>query len=134
MTTKPDGAFSQLKTFLADGRGLAMVNYALLFFMVMTIGATGILALLIATYAEHKAPDWIRSHYQLQIRTFWIGILPAILLYFIGEHLLRVLHAGPMTMFIVVMPVLAWIASRCAMGFNHLLNSRPYPNPRTWIV
>lgn len=131
MTAKPP---SELKTFLSDARGVAMLNYALLFFMVMTVGATGVVALLIITFAEDKAADWIKSHYRFQVRTFWIGVVPAILTYFIGQVLLRRYHADPLAMFAVVMPVLAWTTARVATGFNHLLNSRAYPNPKTWLI
>ncbi len=131
MTAKPP---SELKTFLSDARGLAMLNYALLFFMVMTVGATGVVALIIANLAEIKAAEWIRTHYQFQMRTFWIGVAPAILTYVIGMVLLRRYHLDPLAMFAVVMPVLAWTTARVATGFNHLLNSRPYPNPKTWLI
>ncbi|MEI9904767.1 MAG: hypothetical protein WDN06_12930 [Asticcacaulis sp.] len=131
MTTKPP---SQLQAFLRDGRGLPMLNYALLFFMVMTVGATGVVALLIATFAEDKAPDWVKTHYRFQVRTFWIGVLPAILTYFAGQVLLKVYRTDPLIMFFVVLPVLAWVAARVAIGFNHLLNERPYPNPKSWLV
>lgn len=125
---------SQLKAFLRDARGLPMLNYALLFFIVMTVGATGIVALLIGNFAEDKAPDWIKSHYRFQIRTFWIGVAPVILTYFAGQVLLKAYRADPLLMFFVVMPVLAWVAARVALGFNHLLNGRPYPRPKTWLV
>ncbi len=125
---------TELKAFLTDARVWVMLNYALLFFMVMTVGATGVLALLVATFAREKSPEWLHGHYDFQVRTFWIGVVPSMAAYMIGQYLLKVQHAGPLTLFLVIGPVLAWVASRVAMGFNHVLNKRPYPNPKSWLV
>jgi len=127
-------ALAELLDFLRDPRVWVMVNYALLFFLVMTVGATGVVALLIATFARDKSPEWLQGHYDFQIRTFWIGVLPSMAAYILGQYLLKVQHAGPVTLFLVIVPVLAWTASRVAMGFNHVLHRRPYPNPRAWLV
>ncbi|EGF91244.1 membrane protein-like protein [Asticcacaulis biprosthecium C19] len=133
MTQSP--APSTNRSLFADGRGLAMLNYALLFFMSMSVGATGIVALIVANFADSdKTPAWIKSHYQFQIRTFWIGILPTLLTFFLSQYLLKALQVEPLYMFAVVIPVLGWIAARCAMGFNHLLYGRPYPTPKSWLV
>ncbi|ESQ74361.1 hypothetical protein [Asticcacaulis sp. AC402] len=133
--TQPPAQTSELKTFLADGRGMAMLIYSLLFFMTLTLGLTGILALIIATFADSdKTPPWIKTHYQFQVRTFWIGIVPTFLTFFASQYLIKVVQVQPIYMFLVVMPVLAWVAGRCAMGFNHLLYRRPYPNPKSWLV
>ncbi|ESQ88593.1 hypothetical protein ABAC460_14980 [Asticcacaulis sp. AC460] len=124
-----------LKSFLTDGRGMAMLVYALLFFMALTIGLTGVVALIIVTFADSdKTPDWIKSHYQFQVRTFWMGIVPTFLTFFLSQFLVRTYQVQPIYMFFVVMPILAWVAGRCAMGFNHLLYGRPYPNPKAWVV
>ena len=136
--TKPparpeDNTARELKSFLADGRLLAMLNYALLFFMIMTVGGTGVIALLICTFAEDKAPDWIKTHYQFQLRTFWIGIAPVLLTVLVALWLSRHTH-NPYIYYLVFMPALLWVAGRVVMGFNSLLYGRPYPKPRTWLV
>ena len=138
---------AQLAAFLADGRGMAMLIYALLFFMVLTMGVTGIVALILATFADSdKTPDWIRSHYQFQVRTFWIGIVPTLAIIFLFLLVVPALIgalarigvsvevAKIAVTFLTVMPVLGWAAARCSMGFNHLLYHRPYPNPKAWLV
>jgi uncharacterized membrane protein len=129
--TKP----GDTKSFLANGRGAAILIYALLFFMALTLGLAGVVALLVATFADsEKTPDWVKSHFQFQVRTFWIGIVPTFLTFFASQYLIKVYQVQPIYMFLVVMPVLVWIAGRCAMGFNHLLHGRPYPNPKSWLV
>ena len=141
--TKPPAKPSQLAAFLADGRGTAMLIYALLFFMVLTYSLTGIIALIITTFADSdKTPDWVRSHYRFQARTFWIGIVPTVALVVLypvlGPAVMSGLGNGEIAKiggsYLLVMPVLGWVAARVAMGFNHLLHSRPYPQPLTWLV
>lgn len=145
--TKPASTASQLATFLADGRGMAMLIYALLFFMVLTFGLTGILALILTTFADSdKTPDWIKSHYQFQARTFWIGIAPTLVMIIIFMLFMPAIIAGLVragiseeavkisATFLTVMPVLGWVAARCVMGFNHLFHNRAYPNPKAWLV
>jgi len=123
---------SQLKGFLADPRIVPFLNYALLIFMVMTLGMTGVLALIISTFAEDKAPDWIRTHYEFQKRTFWVGIAPVLVTGLSMTVFSRLLPGPVIAAFIVLS--LVFVAGRCVMGFNHLLYSRPYPNPKTWVV
>ena len=123
---------SQLKGFLADPRIVPFLNYALLIFMVMTLGMTGVLALIISTFAEDKAPDWIKTHYEFQKRTFWVGIAPVMVTGLCMTVFARLLPGPVIAAFIVLS--LVFVAGRCVMGFNHLLYNRPYPNPKTWVV
>lgn len=126
------GTGKQIKAFLADPRIVPFINYALLLFMVMTVGMTGVLALIIATFAEDKAPDWIKSHYEFQRRTFWVGIGPILvttLVFMLFSHV----APQPVLMALIFVSLLV-VVGRCIMGFNHLLYHRPYPNPKTWTV
>lgn len=61
------------------GRGdvdsnLALLNYALLFFSIFFAGMPGLVAAVIA-YAQRDASNpAIRSHYNFQIRIFWVAL------------------------------------------------------------
>ena len=120
-----------LKGVVTDSRLVPMVNYFFVFLMVMTVGVSGILALLVANFREEKAPDWLKSHYEFQKRTFWIGIVPVLIVSFavIRLHLTdeRIILA------LLVLP-LAYTTGRAVLGFNHLFYERPIPNPKAWIV
>jgi uncharacterized membrane protein len=126
-----------IKSFAADARLPAFLGYLLVFFMVLTFGLTGVLALLMAIFAEDKAPDWIKGHYQFQTRTFWIAIVPVVLsaaLYtFVQKHGVT---SPTMTVIMLglVLICLGYTVGRAIMGFNHLLYFRPLPNPGTWLV
>ena len=124
-------AAATLKGLFTDSRMVPMVNYLFVFLMVLTLGLSGILALLVANFCEEKAPDWLKSHYEFQKRTFWIGILPVLLVSF---ALLR-LHVTDERLLLVVLGIpLAYTAGRATFGFNHLFNERPIPNPKALIV
>jgi len=119
------------KGVITDSRLVPMLNYLLVFLMVMTVGMSGILALLIANFREEKAPDWIKTHYEFQKRTFWIGILPVLIVSF---AVLRLRVTDERVILALLILPLAYTAGRAAMGFNHLFHERPVPNPKTWIA
>ncbi len=120
--------------FLADDRLVPIINYALLFFMVMTYGLTGVVVLIVATFMIDKAPDWLKTHYQFQIRTFWICIVPVLLFSVLGLFLARSGQASPTLLFIVALIPLIWVGSRATLGFNHIFHRRPHPNPKSWVA
>ncbi len=133
MTTK---TFSEnFKAIANDARLLAFLNYTLLMFMSMTFGLTAVAALVLASLAEDKAPDWLKSHYTFQKRSLWYGIAPVLVtavLYTFGAR-----HPG--TVMVYIGPVLfvltlAYTVGRAIVGFNHLLHNRPVPRPTTWLV
>jgi len=132
MTTKSStGLVASLKTIVADNRLVPMLNYLFVFLMVMTLGLSGILALLIANFREEKAADWLKTHYEFQKRTFWIGILPVLLVFF---AVLRLHVSDQRVMLVLLVIPLAYTAGRAALGFNHLFQGRPIPNPKAWLV
>ncbi len=134
MPAKPPAAnkaAATLKGVVTDSRLLPMFNYLLVFLMVMTMGLSGILALLLANFAEEKAADWLKSHYEFQKRTFWIGIAPILAVFFAVMRL----HLGDQRIILVLLAIpLAYTAGRAALGFNHLFQGRPVPNPKAWLV
>ena len=118
------------QSFLADPRMMPFLNYLLLFLMVLTFGMTGVLALLIASFREDDAPDWLKSHYAFQRRTFWLGVVP-IIACLVAVTVLRT--QGILSLALVLVPLI-YLSGRCVTGFNHLLYNRPYPNPKSWTV
>ncbi|MFT4076723.1 MAG: hypothetical protein QM647_14460 [Asticcacaulis sp.] len=125
------------KAFLQDVRLVAFLNYALLLFTVMTFGLTALIAMLIANFAEDKGPDWIKTHYEFQKRTFWYGIGPvlasAVVYTFVQRHGITQPVITTVMLGLVLL-TLAYTVGRAIMGFNHILHDRPIPNPKTWLV
>ena len=105
-----------------DERMMALVIYIL---YLIPFGVTHIVGLVLAYVSRDTAPIWLKSHYTLQIRTFWIGLL-----YFLGAAVLCVLLIG----FALLPVVVIWFIVRCALGLARLLRREAYPTPASWTL
>ncbi|SDN99227.1 hypothetical protein [Afipia sp. GAS231] len=88
---------------------------------------TGISALIGVVIAHVKVEDAdpvLRSHYQFQIRTFWIGFLYIT----IGFALSLVLIGIPILIWWFV-----WSLIRIVKGIIAANEQRPIANPRSWL-
>jgi uncharacterized membrane protein len=88
---------------------------------------TGISALIGVVIAHVKVDDAdpvLRSHYQFQIRTFWIGFLYIA----VGCVLTMVLIGIPIMMWWFV-----WSLIRITKGFITINEHRPIANPMSWL-
>jgi uncharacterized membrane protein len=83
-----------------------------------------IIGLIMAYINRDDAPVWVQSHYQLQIRTFWIGVV-----YFIISLLTTMILIGWFVLFLMVI----WWIIRCVKGLKALFDGVPYPNATTWL-
>lgn len=84
----------------------------------------GIIGVVIAYMNKDDAPAWLQTHYQFQIRTFWIGLL-----LMLAGGLLWMLGIGA---FILLFWVI-WLVVRCVKGIKYLDQHQPHPNPTTWL-
>ena len=55
-------------------KGAAKIVY-ILYLVSLLFGITGIIGVVMAYINKDDAPEWLQTHYQFQIRTFWIGAL-----------------------------------------------------------
>lgn len=106
-----------------QGEGAAMVVYLLLLASPLFGGITGLIGVVVAYVYRDEAPEWLQSHYTLQIRTFWmsalIGIVGALLLFIMIGYLIFLVW-------------LIWFLVRCIKGIRLLNMKRPYPTPQSW--
>src|SRR5207248_9340309 len=47
----------------------------ILYLVSLIVGLTSIVGVIMVYVNRADAPDWVRTHYRFQIRTFWIGLL-----------------------------------------------------------
>ena len=101
---------------------------ALAIYVLYAIGYfTGVSALIGVVIAHVKVEDSdpvLRSHYQFQIRTFWIGFMYLV----IGSVLSLVLIGIPILIWWFV-----WSLIRITKGFIAINEHRPVANPRSWL-
>ena len=106
-----------------DTESTARVIY-ILYLVGIVVGLTAIVGLVMAYVNRSDAPEWLASHYQYQIRTFWIGLL-----YFTIGLFLSALLIG----YLVLLFWMVWLIIRCVVGMKLLDEGRAHPNPRVWM-
>ena len=102
----------------------AKLNY-ILFLVSLAFGITAVIAVVIAYInKDDQMPDWLKSHYDYQINTFWKGMI--------------ILVVGAVTAVIIIgIPILIfwmiWVIIRCVKGMKLLDAQQAHPNPEGWL-
>jgi len=105
-----------------QGKGAAMLVYVLLLLSTV-IPFTGLIGVVVAYVYRDEAAEWLQSHFQHQIRTFWISLLAVVL-----SMLLMLIKIGVL----LLLAWLVWFLVRCIKGMRLLNLNRPYPTPQSW--
>jgi uncharacterized membrane protein len=102
---------------------LAIVVYALYAASFFT-GISSLFGVIIAHVKANEADPVLRSHYQFQIRTFWIGVL-----YFVvGVPLCFVLIGFPILIWSLI-----WSLIRVVKGSILIFENKPIADPKSWL-
>jgi uncharacterized membrane protein len=96
----------------------------ILYLVSLVVGVTSIVGVILAYVNVGDAPEPLRSHYRFQIRTFWIGVLYALV-----SLVLTLVVVGAIGFVFVVV----WLVVRCVKGLRYLDRREPYPNAATWL-
>jgi uncharacterized membrane protein len=96
----------------------------ILYLVGLVVGITHIVGVVIAYIYRSEAPDWVKSHFQLQIRTFWIGLLLGVI-----GFVTTFIFIG----FLVFLFLLIWFVVRCVIGLKTISENKSYPKPETWL-
>jgi len=100
-----------------------MVIYVL-YLVSLLVGITSIIGVIMAYVNRDSAPAWLYGHYRFQIRTFWIGLLYAI----VGT-LTTPIGIGVL----ILLFTLVWFIIRCVKGMMVLNEGREHPDPASWL-
>jgi uncharacterized membrane protein len=103
--------------------GTAKVIYILYLFG-LVVGITPIVGLIMAYVNRPDASDWVQTHYRMQIRTFWIGLL-----YGVVSMVTMMIGIG----FLLGLFTLIWWIVRCAKGLKLLGQGLAYEDSATWL-
>lgn len=106
----------------SSAKGMAQIVY-ILYLVGLIFGITGIVGVIMAYVYKDEAPDWLKSHYRFQIRTFWIGLLYL----FVGALLSFILIGYLILLFWAI-----WLIVRCVKGLKALEAGVAYPEPTGW--
>lgn len=110
---------------LQDDKTLPGVVYALHIAGAVTGGLTSLIGAIIAYISRKDAPEWLASHYEFQIRTFWLALLfsvVGIILTPVGIGVVALVATG------------LWLVVRGVVGLSTLLKGQPYPTPKNWML
>ncbi len=107
----------------ADTSGTANIIY-ILYLVGIVFGVTTLVGLVMAYVNKDDAPEWLKTHYRFQIRTFWISLLYVVI--------------GFASLFIVIgwfvlLFTLVWFVVRCVKGMKYVGRKEAYPNPAGWM-
>jgi uncharacterized membrane protein len=108
---------------ISDRSGMVTIVYVL-YLVGLVVGITPLIGVIMAYVNRSGAPEWAQSHYRLQIRTFWIGLLYGV----IGIALSLVIIGWLLLLFTVV-----WMIVRCVKGLKFASAMQSYPNATTWL-
>jgi len=116
----PSSAFS-------DDRQMALIIYIL--YLLPLGGVSHVVGLVLAYVSRDSAPEWLRSHYTFQIRTFWMSLL-----YFAIATILCITIIGLIIGIPMFFAITLWLVVRCVLGLSRLVRNEAYPTPLSWIV
>jgi len=114
----------QTDRWLEPGPTNALVIY-ILYLAGLVIGVTGIVGIVLAYINRGKAGGFVESHYTFLIRTFWIGLLYALI-----SVVLMFVIIG----FLLMFAVAVWFIARCILGLQALQRGEAVKNPESWFL
>lgn len=96
----------------------------ILYLASLVFGITGLVGLVMAYVYKSDAPDWLKSHYQWQIRTFWIALLYTVI---------GIITTSFLIGFLILLLNVVWFIVRCIKGLSALDKQQPLPQPTSWL-
>jgi uncharacterized membrane protein len=105
-------------------RNLVLITY-ILFGLSLINGLTAVAGVIIAHIKVNETTDhFVESHYRWLIRTFWLGLVGAII-----GGILTVIFIG----FLILVAVFLWYIYRLVKGFLRFNDGEPIDDPKAWI-
>ena len=125
-----------------EDRTMPIICYAL-YLLAFATGLTAVIGLIIAYVQRSTAGPVMHSHYTFLIRTFWLGLLLAIVGGVVGGVIFAI--GAVLTVILIGFPIMAlagliwalaavWFGLRCIVGLVHLSRGEAYPRPYAVLV
>ena len=95
----------------------------ILYLIGIVVGLTAIIGVVMAYVHKDAAPDWLKTHYQFQIRTFWISLL-----YGFVSCILCLIIIG----YVLLLATVVWLIIRCVKGLKAIEQRVPVADPMSW--
>jgi uncharacterized membrane protein len=114
----------QTDRWLDPGATNVTVIY-ILYLVSLVIGVGLLVGLVIAYINRGKAGGWVETHYTYLIRTFWIGLLYAVV-----SIVLMFVAIG----FVLALATGIWFIARCVIGLQAAGRGEAVKNPESWLI
>ncbi len=114
----------QVARYTAPGGSNVLLVY-ILYLAGLFLGITAVVGVVMAYIARDRAQGRAASHYEFQIRTFWLTLLYAA----IGSVLSLVMIGIP-----VLMATFVWYIIRNVKGLIRASQDEPIPDPKSWLI
>ena len=95
----------------------------ILYLVSFITGITAIIGVVMA-YINKGSDNFLDTHYQFQIRTFWIGLLYGVI---------GVLTFAFVIGWFILLFTAIWLIIRCVKGLKFLNDKKPMPDPTSWL-
>ncbi len=105
-----------------SSENVATIVY-ILYLAALLTGVTALVGVVVAYVYRNDAPEWLQTHYNFQIRTFWLGLLFGVV-----GLLLSIVVVG----FVVFAFLAVWLAVRSVKGLKFVSRRQAYPDPLGW--
>jgi len=112
--------------WFSPGRMNVQVVYVL-YLVSFVVGLTGIVGLIMAYVNRGRGQPWIDTHYTYAIRTFWIGMLYALI------AVVVMFLMGSVGM-LAMLGLSVWMVVRCVIGLQKASAGEPITNPASWWI
>jgi uncharacterized membrane protein len=119
----PPGSGPQPPDSGSDKSNLVNIVY-ILYLASLIFGVTGLIGVVIAYVNRRDEPEWLWSHYDFLIRTFWIGLL-----YVTISALLTLIVIG----YLLIPLWYIWFIVRCVRGMKCLARGESHLDPKSWL-
>jgi uncharacterized membrane protein len=110
---------------MVSDKQLVLIVY-LLYLATYIFGITALIGVIIAHIKLPETDPPLHSHYDFQIRTFWMGLLYLA----VGAVLVSVFPAIGV---VILIWWLIWSLVRNVKGLLALNDNKPIPNPTSWL-
>jgi len=90
----------------------------------LVVGITALAGIVIAYMNRGKSEAWVETHYTWAIRTFWIGLLYALI-----SAVTMIVAIG----FLLGLATTVWFIARLVIGWQRISRREPIANPESWL-
>ncbi len=81
-------------------------------------------AVILAYMNRETAPDWLKTHFTFQVRTFWL---------YLAYLAVSILLCAVLIGFLLIFAAMGWFVTRQVLGLNWTLKREACPRPTAWL-